>query len=83
MWLFREQLRLAKIFERLLLQVHCALGAAGVKLNSGQTVDGNIVTARKQLNTREESDETVKDGAMPVECTKNPEKLRQKDIDVH
>ncbi len=79
-WLFREQLREAKIFDRLFEQFHRALARQGVKLNSGQIVDASFVEAPRQRNTREEN-ETIKDGAVPSEWTENPAKLRQKDID--
>jgi IS5 family transposase len=79
-WLFREQLREAKVFERLFERFHRALAAQGIKLNSGQIVDASFVEAPRQRNTREEN-ETVKEGAVPVRWTKKPAKLRQKDID--
>lgn len=79
-WLFREQLREGKIFDRLFEQFHQALAAAGAKLNSGQIVDASFVEAPRQRNTREEN-ETIKDGAVPKGWTEQPAKLRQKDID--
>ena len=79
-WLFREPLREAKIFERLFEQFHRALASQGVKLNSGQIVDASFVEAPRQRNTREEN-ETIKDGAVPAQWTENSAKLRQKDID--
>lgn len=79
-WLFREQLREAKVFERLFERFHRALAVQGIKLNSGQIVDASFVEAPRQRNTREEN-ETIKEGAVPVQWTKNPAKLRQKDTD--
>ncbi len=79
-WLFRERLREAKVFDRLFEQFHRALAAEGVKLNSGQIVDASFVEAPRQRNTREEN-ETIKDGAMPKDWTKNAAKRCQKDID--
>ena len=79
-WLFRERLREAKVFDRLFEQFHRALAAQGVKLNSGQIVDASFVEAPRQRNTREEN-ETIKDGAIPKDWTKNAAKRRQKDID--
>ena len=79
-WLFRERLREGKVFDRLFEQFHRALAAQGVKLNSGQIVDASFVEAPRQRNTREEN-ETIKDGAIPKDWTKNAAKRRQKDID--
>ena len=79
-WLFRERLREAKVFDRLFEQFHRALAAQGVKLNSGQIVDASFVEAPRQRNAREEN-ETIKDGAMPKDWTKNAAKRCQKDID--
>ncbi len=79
-WLFREQLREAKVFDRLFERFHRALRRQGIKLNSGQIVDASFVEAPRQRNTREEN-EMVKDGAVPKQWTKNPAKRRQKDID--
>ena len=80
MWLFREQLREAKVFDQLFERFHRALATQGIKLSSGQIVDASFVEAPRQRNTREEN-ETVKEGAVPARWTKNPAKLRQKDID--
>ena len=79
-WLFRERLREAQVFDRLFEQFHRALAAQGVKLNSGQIVDASFVEAPRQRNTREEN-ETIKDGAKRKDWTNNAAKLRQKDID--
>ncbi len=79
-WLFREQLREAKVFDRLFERFHRALATQGIKLNSGQIVDASFVEAPRQRNTREEN-ELVKEGAVPKQWTKKPAKLRQKDID--
>ena len=79
-WLFREQLREAKVFDQLFERFHRALATQVIKLSSGQIVDASFVEAPRQRNTREEN-ETVKEGAVPARWTKNPAKLRQKDID--
>ena len=79
-WLFRERLREAKVFDRLFEQFQRALSSQGVKLNSGQIVDASFVEAPRQRNTREEN-ETIKDGAIPKDWTDNAAKCRQKDID--
>ena len=79
-WLFREQLREAKVFVRLFERFYRALATQGIKLNSGQIVDASFVEAPRQRNTREE-DETSKERAVPAQWRKNPAKLRQKDTD--
>ncbi len=43
-------------------------------------MDASFVQAPRQRNTREEN-ETIKDGAIPKEWTKNAAKRRQKDVD--
>ena len=79
-WLFRERLREGQVFDRLFEQFHRALATQGVKLNSGQIVDASFVEAPRQHNSREEN-ETIKDGAIPKDWTKNAAKRCQKDID--
>ena len=79
-WLFGEQLREAKVFHRLFERFHRAWAVQGIKLNSGQIVEASFVEAPRQRNTREEN-ETIKEGAVPAQWTKNPAKLRQKDTD--
>ena len=79
-WLFRERLREAKIFQRLFEQFHRALSSQRVKLKRGQIVDASFVEAPRQCNTRKEN-ETIKDGAVPAQWTMNPATLRQRDVD--
>ena len=79
-WLFREQLREEKVFDRLFEQFHRALATRGFKLNIGQIVDANFVEAPRQRNTWEEN-ETIKEVAIPKDWTKNAAKRYQKDID--
>ena len=53
----------------------------GVLLNKGQMVDASIIEVPIQRNSREETRQ-LNDGHIPDDWEENPDKLRQKDVDV-
>ena len=79
-WIFRESLKEAGLWEGLLLRFDEALLGLGVKLNSGQIVDASFVPVPIQRNKSEEN-ERIKAGEMPAQWQAQPAKLRQKDVD--
>ena len=79
-WLFRETLvkkgtitKLFGMFDRYLVE-------AGFHAKKGMIVDASFVEVPRQRNTREENDR-IKNGTTPSDWEKNPDKLRQKDLD--
>jgi IS5 family transposase len=64
-WIFRESLKEAGLWEGLLLRFDEALLGLGVKLNSGQIVDASFVPVPIQRNKSEEN-ERIKAGEMPA-----------------
>jgi len=49
-------------------------------MKSGQIIDASFVSAPVQRNTREEN-AVIKEGAVPLEWGKTPNKLAHKDVD--
>ncbi len=64
------------LFERL----NQALAGMGIQMKSGQIIDASFVSVPVQRNTREEN-AVIKDGAVPLEWGKTPNKLAHKDVD--
>ena len=56
------------------------LDKEGVIIHEGKMADATIVETPRQRNSREENDQ-IKNGEVPEAWKKNPNKLRQKDID--
>jgi len=79
-WTFREALKRTGAVERLFARFDEALRAAGYMAMGGQIVDATIVCAPKQRNTEEEK-AAIRDGRIPEEWKKHPNKLAQKDRD--
>jgi len=79
-WLFREMLIKHCLIEPLFEQFSRYLDGHGYQARKGQIIDATIVPVPKQRNTREEN-AAIKAGQVPAEWDKQPNKLRQKDID--
>ena len=77
-WLFREQLKTAGIFEKLFKRFEAFLADRGYAAKRGQIIDASIVSAPKQRNSREENS-MIKEGNTPQEW--HEAKKRQKDVD--
>jgi len=77
-WLFREQLREAKLIKKLFRQFDQFLRNSGFAANKGQIIDASIVSAPKQRNSRDEN-QRIKEGEIPEDW--NLTKRRQKDTD--
>jgi len=77
-WLFREQLKGAGIFEKLFKRFEAFLADRGYAAKRGQIIDASIVSAPKQRNSREENS-MIKEGNTPQEW--HEAKKRQKDVD--
>ena len=79
-WHFREQLISLGSIETLFASFNAQLDRSGVFANEGKMVDASFVEAPKQRNTREENKQ-IKEGKLPSEWKKAPNKLAQKDTD--
>jgi len=77
-WLFREQLKDARLVKKLFKKFDKFLRNNGFSAKKGQIVDASIVSCPKQRNSRDEN-KSIKDGDLPDEWTDN--KKRQKDTD--
>jgi len=80
LWVFREELKEHKLTEKLFDRFDECLRALNVELKSGQIVDATFVTVPIQRNNRDEN-ALIKEGAIPMEWGKEPNKLAQKDTD--
>jgi IS5 family transposase len=79
-WYFREVLIKKGAIKRLFKKFDNYLNYQGVIANKGSIIDASFVEVPKQRNTREENNK-IKEGKIPKEWEKNPNKLRQKDTD--
>ena len=79
-YLFRERLREAGIIEGLFEMFGEYLKSQGLTARGGQIIDATLVPVPKQRNRREENEE-IKRGKVPEEWERNPNRLRQKDLD--
>lgn len=79
-WRFRNELAKGDMIKRLFELLDMQLDKDGIILHKGKMVDASIVEAPRQRNSREEND-LLKSGDVPTSWKKNPNKLRQKDID--
>ncbi len=79
-WHFREQLISSGCIESLFAAFNAQLDGSGVFANEGKMVDASFVEAPRQRNTREENKQ-IKEGGLPSEWEKTPNKLAQKDTD--
>ena len=77
-WLFREQLREAKLIKKLFRQFDQFLRDSGFAAKKGQIIDASIVSAPKQRNSRDEN-KKIKEGKIPEDW--GLAKRRQKDTD--
>lgn len=79
-WNFRNELAQADLVEELFGRLDKTLDSRGIIAHEGKMTDASFVEAPRQRNTREENQQ-LKDGIIPKEWKKNPDKLRQKDTD--
>ena len=77
-WLFREKLKEAGIFDELFAQFDVFLNENGFAARRVQIIDASIVSVPKQRNSREEN-EAIKSGGKI--CGWSEAKRRQKDTD--
>jgi IS5 family transposase len=77
---FRERLRKAEVIEELFEMFEAYLRSQGLQARGGQIIDATLVPVPKQRNTRDENKE-IKAGRLPEGWDKNPDRLRQKDLD--
>ncbi len=80
-WLFREQLGAAGLVEKLFARFDVELERQGFAARKGQIIDASIVAAPRQRNTRAENEHIKQTGTAPAHWAKNPNQLRQKDVD--
>lgn len=79
-WLYRNTLAQNGWIDKLFAKFNRHLDKAGLKAQGGQIIDASIVEVPRQRNTKDEND-LIKKGETPEEWKKEPEKLRQKDVD--
>lgn len=79
-WLFRETLTKSGEEKMLFELFKEQMENKGILTRTGSIVDASFVEAPKQRNTRDEN-ERIKNGEIPEEWKKSPDKLRQKDTD--
>ncbi len=81
-WLFRENLKEAKLIEVLFARFHSQLATCGYIAKAGQMIDATFVEVPRQRNNREENAQ-IKAGETPAEWKREENKsmLRQKDVD--
>ena len=77
---FRDRLLKAGVIEELFEMFESYLRSQGLQARDGQIIDATLVPVPKQRNTREENEE-IKAGRLPEGWDKNPDRLRQKDLD--
>jgi IS5 family transposase len=79
-WAYREVLVEAQLLNRLFKRLDKFLEEKGLFAEMGHIVDASIVEVPKQRNSRNENAK-IKAGEIPESISKNPAKLRQKDMD--
>jgi IS5 family transposase len=77
---FRDRLIKAGLIEELFEMFDSYLRSQGLQARGGQIVDATLVPFPKQRNTREEN-KKIKTRRLPEGWDKNPDRLRQKDLD--
>lgn len=80
-WKYRECWTKAGTIDACFVAFRHALADQGLVENPGKIVDATFVDAPKQRNSREENQHIKDKGTAPEEWSKQPEKLRQKDVD--
>jgi len=79
-WLYRNTLAQGGWVDQLFEKFNGHLDKAGLKAQEGQIIDASIVEMPRQRNSKDENDQ-IKKGETPQEWKKEPEKLKQKDVD--
>ena len=79
-WLFRENLIVHKLIDKLFDKFLQSLEKANLVGKEGRMVDASFVEVPRQRNSREEN-EKIKEGILPEDWEDNANKLSQKDID--
>lgn len=79
-WHFRNRLQERGLVQQLFAKLGDDLERRGIVTNYGKIVDASFVEAPRQRNRREEN-ELLEEGETPPEWQKNPNHMRQKDVD--
>ena len=79
-WLCKDRLTKAGVFESLFNDFRKVLDSKGLSFNEGKIIDATFVEAPKQHNSREEN-ATIKKGEGDTLWNDNPHKKSHKDID--
>ena len=79
-WNFRESLTEHHLTEQLFRVFTQKLDEQGLIANEGRIIDASFVEAPRQRNTKDENAQ-IKEGNVPQEWQKEPNKHRQKDVD--
>jgi transposase, IS5 family len=79
-WWYRNTLAQGNWIDPLFEKFNCFLDEAGLKAQEGQIIDASIVEVPRQRNSKDENDQ-IKRGETLEEWKKEPNKLRQKDVD--
>lgn len=79
-WAFREQLIIKNTYNKLFRRFETYLTNQGYQAQKGTVVDASIIPAKIQRNSDDET-AAIKEGCIPEDWVKNPNKVKQKDID--
>lgn len=79
-WWYRDTLAQGGWIDRLFKKFNRCLDEAGLKAKEGQIIDASIVEVPRQRNSKDENGQ-IKKGETPEGWEKEPNKLRQKDVD--
>jgi IS5 family transposase len=79
-WLYRNKLAEGGWIDELFVKFNRHLDMAGLKAQEGQIIDASIVEVPRQRNNKDENGQ-IKNGETPQEWKKEPDKLKQKDVD--
>src|SRR5258708_1837843 len=79
-WLFRDQLKNAKLLDPLFERFERVLREKGFAAQQGTLIDASIVDVPRQRNSRQENAQ-IAAGKTPPDFKKNAHQLAQKDVD--
>ena len=79
-WAFREQLKEGDIVKQLFDKFTKLLAQNNLIVNKGKILDASIIEVPIQRNSREENKQ-IKEGTVPKEWKRSPNKLNHKDIE--
>lgn len=79
-WFFRDRMEKEKMLKVLFEKLNYWLQKQGKIIKEGSSIDGTLIDAPIQRNTREEN-KTIRKGDVPEDWKDKPQKMAQKDTD--